>query len=67
MDDATYVIERHKYSVSQLRDLKNRPFFRGEAIDNCINMGKVYTSEYWEDDLKDYSLVDHPERYQVLE
>ena len=67
MDDATYVIERHKYSVSQLQDLKNRPFFRGEAIDNCINMGKVYTSEYWEDDLKDYSLVDHPERYQVLE
>ena len=30
-------------------------------------MGEVYTSEYWENDLKDYYLNDHPERYQVLE
>jgi len=67
MDDATYIIERHKLSRSQLRELKDRPYFRKEAIDRCIDMGEVYTSEYWEDDLKDYYLNDHPERYQVLE
>ena len=67
MDDATYVIERHKLSRSQLRELKERPYFREEAIDRCIEMGEVYSSEYWEDDLKDYYLNDHPERYEILE
>jgi len=67
MDDATYVIERHKLSRSQLRQLKDRPYFRKEAIDRCIEMGEVYSSEYWEDDLKDYYINDHPERYEILE
>ena len=67
MDEVTYVIERHKLSKSKLRALKERPHFRHEAIDNCIEMGELYTSEYWEDDLKDYYLNDHPERYEVLE
>ena len=67
MDDATYVIERHKYSKAQLRELKDRPFFRHDAIDRCIDMGEVYSSEYWENDLKDYYLNDHPERYEILE
>ncbi len=67
MDDATYIVERHKLSRSQLRELKDRPHFRQEAIDNCIEMGEVYSSQYWEDDLKDYYLNDHPERYEVLE
>ena len=67
MDDASYVIERHKLSRSQLRQLKERPYFRKEAIDRCVEMGEVYSSEYWEDDLKDYYLNDHPERYQILE
>tara|TARA_R110000824_G_scaffold86459_2_gene213894 strand:+ start:833 stop:2953 length:2121 start_codon:yes stop_codon:yes gene_type:complete len=67
MDDATYIIERHKYSKAQLRELKARPFFRHDAIDRCIDMGEVYSSEYWENDLKDYYLNDHPERYEILE
>ncbi len=67
MDDATYIIERHKYSKAQLRELKDRPYFREEAINTCIDMGEIYTSQYWENDLKDYYLNDHPERYEVLE
>jgi len=67
MDEVTYVIERHKLSKSKLRALKERPHFRHDAIDKCIEMGEVYSSEYWEDDLKDYYLNDHPERYEVLE
>ena len=67
MDDSTYIIERHKFSKAQLRELKSRPYFREDTIDRCIEMGEIYTSEYWEDDLKDYALNDHPERYQVLE
>ena len=67
MDEVTYVIVRHKLSKSKLRALKERPHFRHDAIDKCIEMGEVYSSEYWEDDLKDYYLNDHPERYEVLE
>ena len=67
MDEVTYVIERHKLSKSKLRALKERPHFRHDAIDKCIEMGEVYSSEYWEDDLKDYYLNEHPERYEVLE
>ena len=67
MDDATYVIERHRYSRAQLRELQERPFFRKDAIDRCIEMGEVYTTEYWENDLKDYYLNDSPERYEILE
>jgi hypothetical protein len=67
MDDATYIIERHKFSKSQVLSLKDRPHFRADAIDRCVDMGESYTSEYWENDLKDYALNDHPERYEILE
>ena len=36
MEEAEYVVERHKMSRSQLRALKNRPFFRGNSIDGCL-------------------------------
>ena len=67
MDEALYVIQRHKLSKAKLYELKERPHFREESIDLCVEMGEVYSSEYWEDDLKDYYLNDHPERYEVLE
>ena len=37
MDEAEYVIERHKMSRSQLRALKRRPFFRSNAIDKALD------------------------------
>ena len=38
MEEAEYVIERHKMSRSQLRALKRRPFFRSNAIEcHCCN------------------------------
>ena len=39
MDEAEYVIERHKMSRSQLRALKRRPFFRDNAIDMSLEYG----------------------------
>jgi hypothetical protein len=67
MDEAQYVIERHKMSRSQMRNLKRRPFFRGNVIDEAIQLGENYTKEYWEDDLSDYSPDHGVERFEVLE
>ena len=67
MDEAQYVIERHKMSRSQLRALKRRPFFRSAVIDEAINSGENYIRKYWEDDLSDYSPDHGIERYEVLE
>jgi len=67
MDEATYVIERHKMSRSQLRALKKRPYFRENIIDDCITIGENYNKQYWEDDLSDYSSVYGVDRFEVLE
>jgi len=67
MDEAQYVIERHKMSRSQLRQLKRRPFFRNNVIDDAIALGENYNKESWEDDLSDYAPEYGIERFEVLE
>ena len=67
MDEAEFVIERHKMSKSQIRALKSRPFFDSEAIEMCIDMGESYTRKYWEDSMEDNSSNYRPERYEILE
>ena len=67
MDEAQFVIERHKMSRSQLRNLKKRPYFRGQVIDECIQMGENYDKKYWEDDLSDYAPEHGIDRFEVLE
>ena len=67
MDEAQYVVERHKMSRSQLRALKKRPFFRASVIDQVIDMGEGYVKKYWEDDLRDYTTDYDIERFEVLE
>ena len=67
MDDAQYVVERHKLSRSQVRALKRRPFFRQHVIDEVIDMGEGYVKKYWEDDLRDYQTDYDIERFEVLE
>ena len=67
MDEAQFVIERHKMSRSQLRGLKKRPYFRDTVIDECIAMGENYNKKYWEDDLTDYAPEHGIDRFEVLE
>ena len=67
MDEAQFVIERHKMSRSQLRNLKKRPYFRSQVIDEAIQMGENYTKKYWEDDLSDYAPEHGIDRFEVLE
>jgi len=67
MDEAQYVIERHKMSRTQLRSLKKRPYFRSAVIDEAIRHGENYTKKYWEDDLSDYAPEHGIDRFEVLE
>ena len=67
MDEAQFVIERHKMSRSQLRNLKKRPYFRSQVIDEAISFGENYTKKYWEDDLSDYAPEHGIDRFEVLE
>ncbi len=67
MDEAEYVVERHKMSKSQLRALKKRPFFRKNALDMAMANGVSYTKEWWEQAMEDDSTESSVERYEVLE
>ncbi len=67
MEEAEYVVERHKMSRSQLRALKNRPYFRENAIDNALRLGEDYRKEWWEHIMEDNSEEDRAERFEVLE
>ena len=67
MEEAEYVIERHKMSRSQLRALKKRPYFRDNAIDTAITMGENFVKESWEQAMEDDNQEVATERYEVLE
>jgi hypothetical protein len=67
MEDAQYIIERHKMSRSQLRALKKRPMFRNQVIEDVILAGEAYEKKYWEDDLSDYQTNHGVDRFEVLE
>jgi hypothetical protein len=67
MDEAEFVIERHKMSRSKMRGLKRRPFFRKNAIDTAISYGENYTKEWWEQVMEDDTQESRAERFEVLE
>ena len=72
LGDCDYVIQRHKFTRSQMRDLKNMPFFNEEAIESCLDMGGNYSTEYYEDIIQTYDKQNYGEgttsdRYEVLE
>ena len=67
MDEAEYVIERHKMSRSQMRALKRRPFFRSNAINTAIEIGESYSKEWWEQVMEDADQETRSERFNVLE
>lgn len=67
MDECEYFIHRQRLSKTGLRDLKKRPFFRHDQIDEAVLAGTNYTKEYWENNLEDYEAHDHIDRYEVFE
>lgn len=48
MEEASYVIERHKLSRHKLRRLKDQPFFFKDAIDRLLQGKGNYVDKWWE-------------------
>ena len=69
IEDADYVIERHNYTKTQVRDLMNRPFFRESAVRECLTMGANYQARGYESSLLDRETTDEfdKNRYEILE
>ena len=67
MDEAEYVVQRHKMSRTQLRALKNRPYFMKDGVDMAIAKGPDYIQKYWEMTMEDDDTQPTSERWEVLE
>ena len=69
VDDCDYVIQRHSFNRGQLRALAKRPFFRPNAISECLQMGENYEVRGFETALLDRENVDdlQKNRFEVYE
>ena len=68
IDECEYVIHRHKMNKSQLRQLRNMPYFDEEAIRICLQQGANYIEKDFESQLKDDSREDdYGSNFEVLE
>ena len=69
IDEADYVIQRHNYTKTQVRDLINRPFFRENALRQALAMGPNYEARGYESSLLDRETTDEfdKNRYEILE
>ena len=67
MEDAEYTVQRHKMSRTQLRALRQRPYFMKDAIQEAITKGSDYVQKYWELAMLDDESQPDSERWEVLE
>jgi len=68
IEECEYIVHRHKMNKSQLRQLRNMPYFNEDAIRNCLTEGPNYTEKDFESQLKDDTRVDeYQSNFEVLE
>ena len=69
VDECEYVVHRHKMNKSQLRQLRNMPYFNKDVIRECLQEGANYTEKDFESQLKDDSRADYEptSNFEVLE
>lgn len=67
MEEAEFLIQRHKLSEKQLMDLKDYPNFIKGSVDTAKLYGPDYQEQWWESDLEDYEGTGSTTRYEVLE
>ena len=54
MDEAEYIVERHRMTRSQMRGLKSLDLsLEKESINEAIDLGESYEKKYWEQDMED--------------
>jgi hypothetical protein len=68
IEECEYVVHRHKMNKSQLRQLRNMPYFNEDAIRNCLMEGPNYQEKDFESQLKDDARQDeYQSNFEVLE
>ena len=69
IEECEYIVHRHKMNKSQLRQLRNMPYFDEEAIRSCLQMGANYVEKDFESQLKDDNRSDesYASNFEVLE
>jgi hypothetical protein len=69
MEECEYIIHRHKMNRSQLRQLRNMPYFDEDAIREAIQMGANYVEKDYEYAIKDDNQPDddYQTNFEVLE
>ena len=69
MDECEYVVHRHKMNRSQLRQLRNMPYFDEDAIREAIQMGANYVEKDYEYAIKDDNRAeeDYQTNFEVIE
>ena len=69
IQEAEYVFHRHRMNRTQLRGLRNLPYFDNDAIRECLQMGPNYVEKDYEQELKDDSRTDEygSSQFEVLE
>ena len=69
VEECEYIVHRHKLNKSQLRQLRNMPYFDEDSIRNCLQMGANYEEKSFESHLKDDARADedYQTNFEVLE
>ena len=68
MDECEYVIHRHRMNRSQIRALRNMPYFDEDAIRECLQQGPNYVDRGYESHLRDdNNAYDTETTFEVLE
>ena len=69
IEECEYIVHRHKMNKSQLRQLRNMPYFDEDAIRSCLQMGANYVEKDFEGQLKDDNRSDegYGTNFEVLE
>ena len=69
IEECEYSFHRHKLNRSQLRALSKLPYFKDDAIRECIEMGANYEEQDYEHALKDDNRADDygSDQFEVIE
>ena len=68
VEECEFVVHRHKMNKSQVRQLRNMPYFDEDAIRNAIQEGANYEEKDFESQLKDDARAeDYETNFEVLE
>ena len=68
IEECEFVVHRHKMNKSQLRQLRNMPYFNKDAIRACLSEGPNYIEKDFEFQLKDDTRNDeYQTNFEVLE